>query len=132
MDAMVLNFKAYQSGALSGFFDLEVHGLTFAGCKCFRKGDSLWFQFPSIKSTDAAGEVRYTPIVTATTTTMRALQDAVRPQLRACLGATPEETRPFGGPTSMPGRKAGSSRHRTAESEDLSEYRSVPGEGIPF
>ena len=67
MDAQVLNFKAYSSGALCGFFDLEVDGLTFLGCKCFVKGNSLWFQFPSIKSTDASGEVRYTPIVTATT-----------------------------------------------------------------
>jgi hypothetical protein len=98
VDAQILNFKKYESGALQGFFDLEMGGLTYLGCKCFRKGDSLWFQFPAQKSTDAAGEARYTPIITASTTTMREVQDAVRPHLRACLGIDPEETRPFGGP----------------------------------
>ena len=37
MDAQVLNFKAYSSGSLAGFFDLEVCGLVITGCKAFRK-----------------------------------------------------------------------------------------------
>lgn len=125
MDAQVLNFKRYDSGALTGFFDLEVHGLSFTGCKCFRKGDSLWFQFPSIKSTDAAGEVRYTPIVTATTTTMRALQDAVRDQLRAALEGAAGAQRPAR-------MKIAGTYFKTIEGEDLSQYRSKPGEDIPY
>jgi hypothetical protein len=132
VDARILNFKKYESGALAGFFDLEMGGLTYLGCKCFRKGDSLWFQFPAQKSTDAAGEVKYTPIITASTATMRALQDAVRDQLRACMEVTTAETRPFGGPAPRPSPKPGRKVYKTPENEDLSAYRSEPGEDIPF
>jgi hypothetical protein len=127
MEIQVSNFKTYASGALVGFFDLELHGLTFAGCKCFRKGDSLWFQFPSTKSTDAAGEVRYTPIVTATTTTMRALQDGVRDQLRPLLdGVNGSERKSNAGRPAQRG-------FRTPEGEDLSEYRTTgKADDIPF
>jgi len=126
MDAQVLNFKAYSSGALAGFFDLEMGGLTYLGCKCFRKGDSVWFQFPAQKSTDAAGEVKYTPIVTATTATMREVQDAIRDQLRAALES---------GAGAQPGQRikvAGTYFKRPA-AENLSDYRTAPGDdGIPF
>jgi hypothetical protein len=130
MDAQVLNFKRYDSGALTGFFDLEVHGITFIGCKCFVKGNSVWFAFPAIKSTDASGEVRYTPTVTATTTTMREIQDAVRPQLRAALESNAGAPQKHRTASTKP-RFAGTA-FRTPEGENLDQYRSTPNENIPF
>ncbi len=35
MDAQVINFKAYSSGAMVGFFDLVVGGIVVTGCKAF-------------------------------------------------------------------------------------------------
>ena len=137
MEIQVVNFKAYSSGALVGFFDLELHGLTFAGCKAFRKEDRLWFAFPSQKVTGASGEAHYTPIITASTATMREVQDAARPHLRACLGIDqlvqnvlianigPEESRPPTRPAARGGGEhAYQASRRAAQDPD--------GEDIPF
>jgi hypothetical protein len=125
MDATVSNFKKYESGALAGFFDLEMGGLTYLGCKVFVKNNSVWFQFPSIKSTDAAGAAHYTPIISASTATMREIQDAVRPHLRACLGTEVEETRP-------PARPAGRGGGEHAYEASRRAAEDPNGADIPF
>jgi hypothetical protein len=133
MSATVTNYRAYQSGAMQGFFDLELHGLTILGCKVFSKDGRLWFAFPSQKIMSSSGETKYVDIITAAPAVLREIQDAVRPQLRAALGVTAEETRPFGGTAPRPGRRAGGSIYRTPEGEDISAYRSTPGDdGISF
>jgi hypothetical protein len=71
VDAQVLNFKRYDSGAMAGFFDLSVCGIVVTSCKCFKKPadgqkeDKVWFAWPSEKTTDAAGEAKYRDIVSA-------------------------------------------------------------------
>ena len=128
MDAQVLNFKAYSSGAMVGFFVLAVAGIVVTGCKAFRKDDKTWFAWPSEKTTDAAGEVKYRDIVSAAEPIMRHLQGLVRGQLRAALDATPAATNP---PASRPSRKPGG--YKTPEGEDLSQYRTNQGaDDIPF
>jgi hypothetical protein len=121
MDAQVLNFKRYDSGAMIGFFDMEVGGLVVTGCKAFKKDDKLWFAWPSEKTTDAAGEVKYRDIVSAAEPTMRHLQGLVRGQLRAALDAPEAPTRPPGKP-----RFAGTAFRKPA-GENLSQYRTPQG-----
>lgn len=85
MDALILNFKAYSSGAMIGWFDLAVSGLVITGCKAFRKEDKVWFAMPSEKTTDDAGCAKYRDIVTAAAPVMTHLQNAVRDKLRAAI-----------------------------------------------
>jgi hypothetical protein len=42
MDAYVVNFKPYSSGAMVGFFDLAVGGITVRSCRAFSKEDKVW------------------------------------------------------------------------------------------
>ena len=85
MDAQVINFKAYTSGAMSGFFDLVVGGITVTGCKAFQKEDKVWFAWPSEKAQDREGKDHWREIVTASEPVMRHLQGLVRSQLRALI-----------------------------------------------
>jgi hypothetical protein len=133
MDAQVINFKEYSSGALAGFFDLSVSGIVVTGCKAFRKQgdngeDRLWFSWPSEKTEDRDGNEKWRDIVTAAEPVMRHLQGIVRVQLKALLDS---------GNGSRAGSKRTDStaapRSKTPEGEDLSEYRSAPGgDDIPF
>jgi hypothetical protein len=129
MDAQVLNFKKYESGAMVGFFDMEVGGLVVTGCKAFKKDDSLWFAWPSEKMTDATGEVKYHDIVSAAEPTMRHLQGLVRGQLRAAMDA-PEA--PAQHPATGKPRFAGTAFKKPA-AENLKQYRTPQGtDDIPF
>ena len=85
MDAQVLNFKAYSSGSMVGFFDLSLSGVVVTGCKAFRKEDKLWFAWPAEKKEGKDGSDLWREIVTAAEPTMRHLQGLVRPQLRVLL-----------------------------------------------
>lgn len=127
MDAQVINFKRYDSGAMVGFFDLVVGGITVTGCKAFRKEDKLWFSWPSQKATDKQGNDAWNDIVTASEPVMRHLQNLVRGQLRNLLdsGGNGSARQPA---SSRPAQRSS----RTPEGEDLSEYRSNPNDGIPF
>jgi hypothetical protein len=104
MDAQVLNFKAYSSGSMAGFFDLGVCGLVITGCKAFRKPsengeERIWFGWPSEKTQDKEGADRWREIVTAAEPVMRHLQGLVRPQLRALLEAGGDQApKPAGKP----------------------------------
>jgi hypothetical protein len=132
MDALILNFKAYSSGAMIGWFDLAVSGLVITGCKAFRKGDKVWFAMPSEKTTDNAGDAKYRDIVTAAAPVMAHLQNAVRDKLRAAIeGKTVSPTPRAAQPAPAKPKPTGS--YRTPEGEDLSEYRSPSGDdGIGF
>jgi hypothetical protein len=85
MDAQVINFKAYSSGAMAGFFDLVVSGITVTGCKAFKKEDKVWFAWPAEKTHDKEGNDHWREIVTASEPVIRHLQGLVRPQLRALI-----------------------------------------------
>lgn len=87
MDAKVLNFKAYAHGAIIGFFDLLVAGLTISNCNGFQKeGDKFWFAWPSEKiQAKDGGEDKWRDLVSASEPVMRHLQGLVRPQLRALV-----------------------------------------------
>jgi len=126
MDAQVINFKGYDSGAMVGFFDLVVGGITVTGCKAFRKEEKLWFAWPAEKSQDKEGKDYWREIVTASEPAMRHLQSLVRGQLRVLLD---------GGNGSA--RQASSGRptqrgFRKPEGEDLSMHLSGPPDDIPF
>jgi hypothetical protein len=125
MDAQVLNFKPYQSGAMVGFFDLEVSGLVVTGCKCFRKDDRVWFAWPSEKVPGENGEAAYRDIVCAADPVMRHLQNAVRGQLRTAL----ESPRP---PASRPPSKFKGTKFLPLAGEDLGEHGPAPIDDIPF
>jgi hypothetical protein len=43
MDAYVVKFKPYPSGAMVGFFDLAVGGITVRSCRASIKDDKVWF-----------------------------------------------------------------------------------------
>lgn len=131
MDAQVLNFKRYDSGAMVGWFDLGVCGIVVTGCKAFRKDDRIWFAWPSEKTTDPAGEEKYRDIVTAAEPVTRHLQNVIRGALRAAMDA-----KTAAGQTARPGngkpRSSGSAFHKSS-AEDLSEYRSSEADDdIPF
>jgi hypothetical protein len=127
MDAQVINFKRYDSGAMIGFFDLVVGGITVTSCKAFRKEDKVWFAWPAEKSQDKEGKDYWREIVTASEPVMRHLQNLVRGQLRALLdGGNGPVRKP------SPGRPA-QRGFRTPEGEDLSEYKSTgKADDIPF
>jgi hypothetical protein len=126
MEIQVVNFKAYSSGALVGFFDAVVGGLVVTGCKAFRKEDKLWFSWPAEKTEGKDGADVWRDIVTAADPVMRHLQGLVRGQLRALL----DNGKPA---ASRPPRKFAGTAFRTPEGEDLGEYRSKPGDdGIPY
>jgi hypothetical protein len=130
MDAQVLNFKRYDSGAMVGFFDMGVGGLVVTGCKAFRKDDKCWFAWPSEKTTDVAGEVKYRDIVAAAEPTMRHLQGLVRGQLRAAMEApeAPAAQRPSPGKQKFAG-----TAFKKPGAENLKQYRSTPvSDDIPF
>jgi len=124
MDAQVVNFKAYSSGAMVGFFDLVVGGIVVTGCKAFRKEDKVWFAWPSEKSQDREGKDYWQEIVTSSEPVMRHLQNLVRGQLRAALDA-PEEPRAASPAAARPKPRPGGCR--TPEGEDLSQYRTPQG-----
>ena len=125
MDAQVLNFKRYDSGAMVGFFDLAVSGIVVTGCKAFRKraddgAEKLWFAWPSEKSQDKAGNDQWRDIVTAAEPVMRHLQGLVRGQLRALVAD---------------GGVAHQAQHRrpSPKGEDLGQYRTGGAQDdIPF
>jgi len=134
MDAQVVNFKAYSSGAMTGFFDLSVCGIVVTGCKSFCKDDRYWFAWPSEKTTDTAGEVKYRDIVTAAEPVMRHLQNMLQGQLRASTEgqkttqaprAIPQAPRTASPTVARPKPKPGG--YRTPEGENLSQYRTPPG-----
>ncbi len=127
MDAQVINFKRYDSGAMVGFFDLVVGGITVTSCKAFRKEDKLWFAWPSEKTQDRDGKDQWRDIVTASEPVMRHLQGIVRGQLRTLLDGGKGSAR-------QPGAGQPSQRSfRTPEGEDLSQYRSTgQDDGIPY
>jgi len=85
MDAQVINFKAYSSGVMAGFFDLVVSGITVIGCKVFQKEDKVWFAWPAEKTQDKEGKDHWREMVTASEPVMRHLQGLVRAQLRAFI-----------------------------------------------
>jgi hypothetical protein len=128
MDAQVINFKPYSSGAMIGFFDLAVSGLVVTFCKAFKKGDKLWFGWPSEKIDDEGGEGKWRDIVTCAEPVNRHLQAIVRGQFRVLLDN--------GGNGSVPRLSASypvQRRFKTPEGQDLSEYRSTGKEDdIPF
>ena len=95
VDAQILNFKPYSSGAMVGFFDLEAHGLVITGCRGFRKGDALWFGWPSEKVPGDNLEVAYKDIIVCADPVMKHLRGLVPSQLRQLLEATPAATRPL-------------------------------------
>jgi hypothetical protein len=132
MDAIVINWKRFDSGALAGFFDLVVSGITITGCKAFRKDDRLWFAWPSEKTQDKDGGDKWREIVTASEPVMRHLQGLVRGQLRALLDGN--GSAPGNGTGRKPAGRAADTRgsYRTPEGEDLSQYRSDPKDDIPF
>ena len=132
MDALILNFKAYSSGAMIGWFDLAVSGLVITGCKAFRKEDKVWFAMPSEKTTDDAGDAKYRDIVTAAAPVMAHLQNAVRDKLRAAIEGKTASPAPRAS-QSAPAKPKPTGSYRTPEGEDLSEYRSPSGDdGIRF
>jgi hypothetical protein len=126
MDAQVINFKAYSSGAMAGFFDLVVSGITVTGCKAFRKEDKVWFAWPSEKSQDKEGKDHWREIVTASDPVMRHLQNLVRGQLRALLDGGNGSVRQAS--TSRPSQRG----FQKPEGEDLSMHLSGPPDDIPF
>jgi hypothetical protein len=134
MDAQVVNFKAYNSGAMVGFFDLVVGGIVVTGCKVFCKDDRYWFAWPSEKTTDAAGEVKYRDIVTAAEPVMRHLQNMLQGQLRASVEGQKSTQAPRAIPKA-PGTasptvarpKPRTGAYRMPEGEDLSQYRTKQG-----
>ena len=132
MDALILNFKAYSSGAMIGWFDLAVSGLVITGCKAFRKEDKVWFAMLSEKTTGDAGGAKYRDIVTVAAPVMVHLQNAVRDKLRAAIeGKTASPAPRASQPAPAKPKPTGS--YRTLEGEDLSEYRSPSGDdGIRF
>jgi hypothetical protein len=142
MDVQVLNFKRHESGAMLGFCDLQVGGLTVRGCKLFVKdgGDKCWFAWPSEKKQDKDGQDIYVDVVQASESFMRHLQGLVRPQIRALLAgassaSSPARSTPEGpcgrASAASKGIRRGSQRHIA---EDLSMHRTPPGtdDGIPF
>jgi hypothetical protein len=100
MECTILNFKRHESGAMLGFCDMQVGGLSIRGCKLFQKDDKVWFAWPSEKRQDRDGKDVFTEIVTATEPVMRHLQAIARPQIRALLGGTHKED--FGSYRSRP------------------------------
>jgi hypothetical protein len=126
MDAQAINFKAYNSGAMVGFFDLVVGGIVVTGCKSFCKDDRYWFAWPSEKTTDAAGEVKYRDIVTAAAPVMSHLQNVLAGQLRASIEGQ-KSRRHLGQHRSQPRSQKLPGDYRTPEGEDLSQYRTTPG-----
>jgi hypothetical protein len=132
MDALILNFKEYSSGAMIGWFDLAVSGPVITGCKAFRKEDKVWFAMPSEKTTDDAGDTKYRDIVTAAAPVMAHLQNAVRDKLRAAIEGKTASPAPRAS-QSAPAKPKPTGSYRTPEGEDLSEYRSPSGDdGIRF
>jgi hypothetical protein len=127
MDALILNFKAYSSGAIIGWFDLSVSGFVITGCKAFRKEDKVWFAIPSEKTTDDAGGFKYRDIVTAAAPVMAHLQNAVRDKLRAAIEGKTASPAPRAS-QSAPAKPKPTGSYRTPEGEDLSEYRSPSGD----
>ena len=132
MDALIINFKAYSSGAMIGWFDLAVSGLVITGCKAFRKEDKVWFAMPSEKTKNASGDAKYRDIVTAAAPVMAHLQNVVRDKLRAAIEGKTASLAPQAS-QSAPARPKPTGCDRTPEGEDLSEYRSPSGDdGIRF
>jgi DNA-binding cell septation regulator SpoVG len=133
MDALILNFKAYSSGAMIGWFDLAVSGLVITGCKAFRKENKVWFAMPSEKSTGDAGDTKYRDIVTAAAPGVMAhLQNAVRDKLRATIKSKTASLAPRSAQPA-PAKPKPTGSYRTPEGQDLSEYRSPSGDdGIRF
>jgi hypothetical protein len=102
------------------------------GCKAFRKEDKVWFAIPSEKTTGDAGDTKYRDIVTAAAPVMAHIQNAIRDKLRAAIeGKTASPAPRASSPTPAKPKPTGS--YRTPEGEDLSQYRSAPGDdGIRF
>jgi hypothetical protein len=129
MECAILNFKRHDSGAMLGFCDLQVGGLTVRGCKLFRKDDKVWFSWPSEKRQDKDGQDVYTDIVAASEPFVRHLQALVRPQIRALLdGVAPASSPQRSAGFQRPGAAKQASNGRDRQAEDLSAYRSSPGD----
>lgn len=123
MDAQVINFKAYSSGAMAGFFDLVVAGIAVTGCKAFQKDDKLWFSWPAEKTQDKDGKDFWREIVTASDPVMRHLQGLVRSQLRAAIlgnAGGNQPRKPAGGHSRSgePGDRAYQESRRSAQAAD--------------
>jgi hypothetical protein len=121
MDVQVINFKKFSSGAMVGFFDLVVGGIVVTGCKAFVKDQKSWFAWPSEKKQDKDGKDVWRDIVTCAEPVMKHLQSQVRAQIGKLL-SLPPATRP----------RTQGNIFRRPEEENLSEYRSEPGEDIPY
>ena len=131
MDVQIINFKSYASGAMIGFCDLQVGGLTIRGCKLFQKdGDKVWLGFPSEKKQDREGKDAWVDVVTCSEPFARHLQALLRPQIRQLIEASgDQDQKPPGKP-----KFAGSSFRGEHGDRGYQESRKASKEGadIPF
>lgn len=134
MQTEILNFKRFESGAMFGFCDLQVNGLTVRGCKLFYKdgGEKAWFSWPSDKRRGKDGKDVYTDIVQASEAFTRHLQAMVQPQIKALLNGAPSW--PSSRESALPGSLSdGKNPAGGYPEEDLSTYRSSgEQDDIPF
>ena len=128
MDAVVQNFKRYDSGSMLGFFDLALSGgVVVTGCKAFRKEDKLWFAWTAEKKEGKDGTDQWRDIVTAAEPTMRHLQALICPQLRALVSGNAGGAQPR---QSNGGSKAG--EHGDRDYQESRRAAQADLGGLPF
>lgn len=62
MDWKITDFKAYESGALQGFFTLVAGLFEISNCKFFTKDGKSWVSLPQ-REYEKDGEKKYSPLV---------------------------------------------------------------------
>lgn len=122
-----LNFKAYNKGAIRGFFDFRYHGLVVKGCRLMDTGNGYWVALPS-KPIEQDGETKYLDIVELTKSESEHVRRLVITDLEVQGHITHESKPATRHPSSRPTK-------RTPEGEDVSQYYSNPADDdddIPF
>jgi DNA-binding cell septation regulator SpoVG len=114
-----LNFKAYEKGALRGFFDLRYYGLTIKGCRLMTGNTGLWIALPQQKG-ERDGQVEYFD--------QMFLTPPEREHVRRLAVADLEAQGHIVSKQPAPAQQ----HHRTPEGEDLSQHYTPAGDDIPF
>jgi DNA-binding cell septation regulator SpoVG len=116
-----LNFKAYEKGALRGFFDLRYHGLTIKGCRLMDGTNGLWIAFPQ-RQGEKDGEVQYFDLMYLTPPERDHVRRLAVADLKAQGHIQPETAQ------AAPAKQ----NHRTFEGENLGQHYTQQDDDIPF
>ena len=114
-----LNFKSFAKGALIGFFDLRYHGCTIKGARLMAGNNGLWIALPQ-RQAQQDGETKWFD--------QMFFSPPETEHIRRAVIADLESQGHIDRPQSQPCRT-----YRAPDNEDLSEYRTQPGDdNVPF